>query len=429
VGLAKGASFFTMELLLPQTLRNPTSSSGAPTRAGGDPSTRFLLELARALHAAGAPSYRLEEALTRCASSWGQQAEFYSTPTSLFAAFGGGEEQRTYLLRVRPGDTDLGRLSELDELMEEVAGGRVAPSEGIARLRAVESAPARYGRASTLAAFAVVSATAAVFFGGSALDIGFSLLLGLVIGALGLAFSRVGLFESTAAFVAAALSIVAAHFVPGLSDRVTTLAGLIVLMPGLMLTVGLAEVSMTHWMSGTSRLAGSAVVFLSMAIGVALGRKVSTLFPGFVSVDGTGAPTVLAIACSLVLASLGFVVLFRARKSDVGWILLAGVGGFYAARFGAAVVGPELGSFVGALAIGMGSNAFARFYRRPASVLQLPGLLLLVPGSIGFQSLSSFLAQDVLQGVDAAFRMLFVGASLVGGLLLGNALVPPRRSL
>ncbi len=413
-----------MELTQPQTIRDLR-----PLPAQEDASTRFLLQLARELHAAGAPSYRLESALEACAASWGHKVDFYSTPTSLFAAFGTGAEQRTYLQRVTPGETDLGRLSELDELMEDLVDVPLSPQEASCRLAAQRSAPPRYGRAATLGAFALVSGTAAVFFGGSTLDILFSLLIGLVIGTLGLGIQRVGLFETVSAFVAAALSVLVAHFVPGVSDRVTTLAALIVLVPGLMLTVSLAEISMMHWQSGTSRLAGSGVVFLAIALGMTIGRRVSVLLPGFTSVDATGAPSMLAIALALVVASVAFTVLFRARKSDVGWILLAGVGGFYASRLGALVLGPELGSFVGSLAIGMGSNAFARVCRRPASVLQVPGLILLVPGAIGFQSLSSFLAQDVLQGVDAAFRMVFVGASLVGGLLLGNALVPPRRSL
>ncbi len=67
--------------------------------------------------------------------------------------------------------------------------------------------------------------------------------------------------------------------------------------------------------------------------------------------------------------------------------------------------------------------------RRPALVTQLPGIMMLVPGSIGFQSLSSFLAQDTITGIEAAFRMALVAAALVGGLFCANALMPPRRSL
>jgi len=35
----------------------------------------------------------------------------------------------------------------------------------------------------------------------------------------------------------------------------------------------------------------------------------------------------------------------------------------------------------------------------------------------------------VLSGVEAAFRMIMVGVSLVTGLLLANLVLPPRRAL
>ena len=103
--------------------------------------------------------------------------------------------------------------------------------------------------------------------------------------------------------------------------------------------------------------------FLSIALGVALGRRLALLLPGFASPDGTGSAGHSAISLALMFGALAFTVLFKARKRDAGWILLACVSGFYGARLGASVVGPELGSFVGALAVGVGSNALVAPYR------------------------------------------------------------------
>lgn len=55
--------------------------------------------------------------------------------------------------------------------------------------------------------------------------------------------------------------------------------------------------------------------------------------------------------------------------------------------------------------------------------------MVLVPGSIGFRSMESLLARDVLAGVDTAFSMLMVAVALVAGLLFANALVQPRKAL
>ena len=72
---------------------------------------------------------------------------------------------------------------------------------------------------------------------------------------------------------------------------------------------------------------------------------------------------------------------------------------------------------------------YARLADRPAMIPLVPGLLLLVPGSMGLRSLSSMLERDVVTGIDTAFAMLLVGVSLVAGLLMATASVPPRREL
>ena len=62
-------------------------------------------------------------------------------------------------------------------------------------------------------------------------------------------------------------------------------------------------------------------------------------------------------------------------------------------------------------------------------MIHVPGLILLVPGSLGFHSVAAFLAQDALGGVQEAFAMLLVGGGLVGGLFVAGVLVSPIRSL
>jgi uncharacterized membrane protein YjjB (DUF3815 family) len=128
-----------------------------------------------------------------------------------------------------------------------------------------------------------------------------------------------------------------------------------------------------------------------------------------------------------VAAPLGFAVLFRAHARDAIWIILAGALGIAGSRIGSTTFGPELGAFVGALTVGVASNTYAYLLRRPASVTLVPGILLLVPGSIGFRSLSSLLDREVVTGVETAFTMVLIGAGLVAGLLLANVLVPERR--
>jgi hypothetical protein len=43
--------------------------------------------------------------------------------------------------------------------------------------------------------------------------------------------------------------------------------------------------------------------------------------------------------------------------------------------------------------------------------------------------MASLLERDVVTGIDTAFTMLLAAVSLVAGLLIANAVVPPRRNL
>ena len=61
--------------------------------------------------------------------------------------------------------------------------------------------------------------------------------------------------------------------------------------------------------------------------------------------------------------------------------------------------------------------------------MQVPGLILLVPGSLGIRSLSALLERDVLSGVQTAFATTLVAIALATGILLANVLIPPRRLL
>jgi len=231
------------------------------------------------------------------------------------------------------------------------------------------------------------------------------------------------MFEPIAAFfVSAAATVLAQHLL--LSVYVTTLAAILVLLPGLAITAAMAELSSQHLVSGTARLTGAATRFLGLAFGVAMGTRAAALFAGMPPrVTPAPLPEWTELV-ALMLAPLGFLVLLRARPRDLPWILVTGTLAFFAGRLGTRGFGVELGAFLGALVAAALSNVIAR--RRggsPATTL-VPSILLLVPGSIGFRSLTLMMNRDVLSGVEAAFRMVMMVAALVAGLLLAGALVP-----
>lgn len=394
----------------------------------------FVLRLGRALHIHGYTSHGLEAVLMDMSAHLGLIGQFFTTPTSLSAAFGEIERQRTHLIRIAPGEVNLGKLSSLDEVTQRVLRDELTPTQGSAVIDEIIAAPPHtYPAWLQILAYGLLSAAVCRILAGGVNEMLSSFVIGLVTGVIALTSERVtivaAMFELLAAFTASLLvNVFSASHIARISTALTILSGVIVLMPGLTLTLALAELSAKHLVSGTARLAGAFVVFLAITFGVAVGSEVSQALLGPSPATIAKSAPEWTLWASMVAAPLALAGLLRARRSDTWVILFVGVMGFAGAQLGAKLAGPQLGAGLGALAVATISNLYERWLNRPATVPLVPGVLLLVPGSMGFRSFAALLDQKVVVGVDMAFGVIMTAISLVAGLLLANILVPPTRT-
>lgn len=407
-------------------------------RVESDPRERteavaFLRSAAELLHRYGTPTDRIEGSLMDCAQGLGLRLQVLATPTAVELAFG-ARRQRSYLIRGESGDTELARLVVIDRIISAVGEHRLDPVAGRRRLLALAGEPTLHGPIAQLLAHGLLAGSAAAALEGSVADVLASASLGLAIGMIGrLASGRpvARLMAPIATFAAALISQGLARLIPGIAEGVVGLAGVIVLLPGLSLTLAMTELATRHLVAGTARLAGALMVFLTMAFGVALAHRLLAFGSLPVVVElGPSWITPLpdfARAFGLLLAPLGACVLYQARWRDVPAVTLAGVTGAVVSASTGPSFGPELAAFLGAIVIGLASNAYARALALPSSVVGLPGLLMLVPGAVGFRSVMAFLAGEPMAGIDAAFRMTLVAVALVAGVLTANSMLPARR--
>lgn len=392
----------------------------------------FTLALAEALHRYGTPADRLEEALGGVCADLGLRADFFSTPTTIIASFGDPADCRTAMMRVEGGELDMGKLARLDALAGMVVRKQVSLEEGRRRIDAIVSARPTWGPVPSTLAHGVAPATFVVFFRGGAADIAVAAAIGVLIGVLSLVAQRSSaqarVFELIGAFVASLGAGLAAAWFDGVSASVVTIAGLLVLLPGLTLTVAMTELATRNLISGTSRLMAAIIVLLELALGVAVGEAAAA---ALVDVPAS-VPTPLppwADWVAVVASSLAMVVVVRAEARALPWILLATLTGFVGTRTGTAALGPQLGVMAGALALGVLVNLYARWRDAPAQVVLVPATLILVPGSVGLRGISSLLHRETLSGIETTFAMFVVAMAIVAGLLIASAAVSPRRHL
>ena len=390
--------------------------------------TQLVVGLARALHESGAPSHRLEDTLEAVCRALDVDVVIFSTPTSLVLQVDG----RAYMLRVSPKESNLSRLVAVDALGAALSRNRLSVEKALCRLKLLKQQKAGPYPAPVMAiALALSSAMADLLFGGPPIE---ATLAGALAGLLSLLSGRMAgnphharIAHLVSGTLMGLLAGLAASFW-AISPERAALAALILFIPGLTLTTAIAELASGHLSAGSARLAGGAIVLLQLGLGCALGLGIAGALVDPVLGPVAAAPTWLHWP-ALVAAGVSFTILFQARKADLIWIVIASVVALEGSGLAIELLGPLVGPGIGAFFLALFSNAHARYRDLPASVTLVPGILLLVPGTVGFHSMQALSQARTLEGLDALLEMLVVAAALVGGLLAANAVFSARRPL
>ena len=404
--------------------------------------TGFVVELATRLHAYGTTAQRLEGAVEGVAHRLGLECEVWSNPTGLILSFSdtglGPQHAITRVLRLEPGEQNLGRLTATDAIAEDVLAGRMDPAAGLVALRALDRPPRRRTKVLTACSFGLSAAAVAALFSAGLADVLTAGGIGAVIGVMYvLAAGRPRLseaLEAIAALVATFLAMAVASFVTPLSYKTVIVASLIVLMPGLTLTNAISELSSQQLSSGTARFAGALMTLMKLTFGtVAATQLVGLMGWSPQEVAPVPLPQVVELV-ALAVAAFAFAVLFQAARRDFPLVMASVLLGYGLTRAGGEWLGLASGSFAGgaffaSMGIAMLSNAYGRWRNRPGALIRVPGIILLVPGSVGFRGMGFVMEQDVFLGLDTAFAVLSALVALAAGLLFGNLLVPSRRNL
>lgn len=399
---------------------------------------RFIVTLARSLHRYGTPAPRLENAVGDVANSIGLVCNINSNPTSLVFSFrepGGPESmlsEVTRVVRLDPGSLDLRRLSLADAVVEQVLGGALDVDAGYTRLLEIEALPGM-PRWLVVASHGLIASALAVLLARGWADVTAAAVIGLVVGGLvQYCAQRPNLAPSTealCALVATVLAFAASTLINPLSVQSVVLASLIVLLPGLALTTAINELATQHLVSGVARFAGAFAVLLKLTFGVVAGTQIAHLFGWTQTATLIDPVPGWVLWPALLCAAFGFAVSFGARRVDFPLVMTAAIGSYLITRYFGMAVGSGAGVFLAALVACAAGNLYARVFRRPGALIRLPGIILLVPGSVGFRSLTHAFERDIFLSLDTSFTLLTILITLVAGLLFGNLLVPPRRSL
>ncbi|MCC7207505.1 MAG: threonine/serine exporter family protein [Anaerolineae bacterium] len=383
----------------------------------------------------GSTSFRVEEAMARLAAALRvDRLEAYVTPTGLIASAYSDREHRTQIMRIRNLGVDMNRLVVLELLSRNLPPGSTA-ADTEHRLDDIEKQGVLYSRGFIVASVALACGALALVLGGSVLDF-FAAALGsgvamFVRGSLGRrGFSPLPSTVVSAAVATAITLAMGALFTqigPALGipnvPPLAVIASVLLLVPGVPLVAALVDLTHLDLVSGTVRAAYAALLIVCIALGVlAVLALTDVNLLGTTPLrgpEGLALPVALQLVYGFVITA-GFGVLFNlprytlARTGLVGAVALAAR--FLGTHAGAS---PVTATFVAALVVGLVGYGQSRVFHIPRTVFTVTGIIGLVPGVAGFETLIFFQTGDILGGLQS-----FVTASLITGAIaagLGTA--------
>lgn len=388
----------------------------------------FLCDLGRALHVSGAPAHDLERNLDEIGARLGVRVEGLAVLTFLALTISAeGQSRRVEMLRLPPYDFNMARLIELQALCREIDSPAKLDAY-VARLAEIMARPAPWAGWALIMMGFLLSGSIALLLRGGWVEMLCGGLVGMAFVAGALGFARAPRLAPAVPVILSAFAALLAHglalVLPQQSPFVTAVAGIVYLLPGFMLTVAMSELATQNYLAGTGRLAGAFILLFLLGVGLAIGTQAGQAWlpPMSPSVPLPAAAWAIWLAIGALGVSL-LVVLqapWSAVHVSVGACLLA-----WAVFSGLDEhVGNVVAAFAGALAVASAGQIYQQVSGRPAAMIQIPGLITLVPGSMGFRAIHALMQQDNVAGVNLLTEMLLTGAVLAIGLLLADNIWP-----
>jgi len=386
---------------------------------------QFLLGLAQGMNASAESVDRIRDTVTTVAEAYGaDDTDFVVLPTIIIVETGDDEDSRVAIRSATNASFRFDQIAALYELIAQARTASVSPLDGIRRLNEIGAMRPRLGWVTRTFGHAVLTTGLALLLAPTWQGAIVAFALGAGIGLLKLVRSPTLqlIMPIAAAFVCAAAVFLLAEIIE-IGDPIRLLiAPLVTFLPGGVLTTATVELASGQMISGASRLVYGFVQLALLAFGIlAAGTVVGVESRTYEPLEvASSLPWWVALIGILVFA-LGNYLHFSAPASTFGWVLLALIVAYAGQWVGAALLGPLVGGFVGAVAMAVVVFWIGSLrHGTPVQITFLPAFWLLVPGAAGLVGLTEAVATD--GGLADFMEALVSVMSIALGVLIGTAL-------
>ncbi|MNM75685.1 Inner membrane protein YjjP [compost metagenome] len=246
---------------------------GPNHNADVDTATDLCLLAGKIMLQSGAETYRVEDTMTRIATSLGMPlSHSYVTPTGIIFQADSGASSK--LIRIAERTTDLQKVTAVNSVSRKLSGGMIQAAEAKQELLRIDTAANAYPVWVLIAAASIASACFMIMFQGGWKDFLPSLVSG------GLGYSAVIYFqrlvkvkffsELFAAFLVGLVSMLQVRAGIGVSLDKIIIGSVMPLVPGLLITNAVRDLMAGHLVSGLSRGAEAFLTAFAIGTGIAV---------------------------------------------------------------------------------------------------------------------------------------------------------------
>ncbi|KAJ7024858.1 hypothetical protein C8F04DRAFT_150859, partial [Mycena alexandri] len=420
----------------------------------------FILKLTRALMMFGAPAHRLPTQIHATGRVLDIQVNCMYLPDVVLISFDDGATGTSSLKFIRQGSSlSLGKLGEVYEVYWSVIHDEESVSEASRTLDALMRKEEVYPGWQQIIIGGMCSASiCSISFNGSFLDSVIVFPLGALLVAIQLLSVRNELYSNVFEITVATLfSFVSATLAATKRFCYSAIASssVVLILPGFIVLCGALEIMSRNIVSGSVRMCYAVVYSLFLGFGLAIGAEAyerttghtiegSTDYTCSGSHDKEGPWYQRTPKLYWAFLTVPLFSLFLSMRNQAPWrsremillIVIACIG--WVTNHFAGIKFPsqsDISAAVGAFAVGVVANVYARFFSGNAFVIMITGILFQVPSGLGNGGLLTYASKQAagastayLSGFQTALQLISVAIGLTVGLGLSLVLVHPIQS-
>lgn len=390
-----------------------------------------ILDIGESMLLCGAEVSRVENSVTRLFCAYG--AERVDVLTILSGVYVSvsfpGEAPISRQRRVQSPDydTDMEQLEEWNALSRRLCAEPVESSALGKEIEAIRNKKAqdRFRNLKQAWGFILASGGFALFFGGNIAESLFAGIGGILIWLAGKGLDRIYIQKFVKTFLLSILdgTIGLAAGALGMDPGPVAVGCVMVLIPGMALTVSVRDTLIGDTISGTMKMVESLVSACFVAAGLLVAMLLSgNAYTGSAMTGIAERPLIQILGAGL--GAMGFAVLFRNAKKRY---VLCGVSGMLTWMGYLLCEGLGVSLFLSYLAAGAVGTLFAetaaRVHKMPATITLLSAIIPLVPGRTLYLAMENIVRNNQPAAWDYIQTTVVIAGAVAAGLVLVSAAV------